>query len=59
MKKKELKNGRVTMFQEKILDMRESLETARNNNNKRLESIFISELKLCERMLHEAREELK
>lgn len=59
MTAKELKNGRVTMFQEKIIDMRESLEAARNNNNETLELIYISEIKLCERMLQEAREELR
>jgi len=58
MTTKELKNGRVTMFQEKIIDMRESLETARANNNETLESVYVSEIKLCERMLEEAREEL-
>jgi len=59
MTTKELKNGRVTMFQEKIIDMRESLEVARKNNNEVLESVLIAEIKLCERMLEEAREELK
>tara|TARA_R110002153_G_scaffold262561_1_gene423521 strand:+ start:404 stop:589 length:186 start_codon:yes stop_codon:yes gene_type:complete len=55
---KELKNGKVTMFQERIIKIMESIEKARNNDNNVLESIFISELKQCEKMLQVSRQDL-